>query len=72
MPEIRTSRDHPASMAERVNKRLRNSGGDHADVTVQRGNSPNRTFTNIHYAANHVKSRDVRDRTITQTAKDKL
>jgi hypothetical protein len=52
MTEIKTSRDHPASMAERVNKRLRNSGeGAHPDVTVTRGSSPNRTITNIHHGA---------------------
>jgi hypothetical protein len=52
MTEIKTSRDHPASMAERVNKRLRNSGeGANPDVTVTRGSSPNRTITNIHHGS---------------------
>jgi hypothetical protein len=51
MPEIKTSSDHPASMAERVNKRLRNSGaGAKPDVTVQTGNSPQRAFHNIHHS----------------------
>jgi hypothetical protein len=50
--EIKTSRDHPASMAERVNKRLRNSGeGANPDVTVTPGSSPNRTITNIHHGS---------------------
>jgi hypothetical protein len=52
VPEVKTSPDHPASMAERVNKRLRNSGeGANPDVTVTRGSSPNRTMTNIHHGA---------------------
>jgi hypothetical protein len=53
VPQIKTSPDHPASMAERVNKRLRNSGeGANPDVTVTRGSSPNRTHTNLHHSAN--------------------
>jgi hypothetical protein len=49
--EIKTSGDHPASMAERVAKRLRNSGaGANPDVTVQKGEGPTRTHTNIHHA----------------------
>ena len=60
MSEVRTSPDHPASMAERINKRLQNSGGDHADLTVVKGSGPTRTITNLHHAANHTKPRDVR------------
>lgn len=60
MPHIKTSPDHPASMAERINRRLQNSGGDHADVVVKNGEGARRTFHNIHHAANHTKPRDVR------------
>jgi hypothetical protein len=35
-------------MEERINKRLRNSGGEEADHIVQKGSGPTRTFTNIH------------------------
>ena len=49
MVEIKTHRDHPHSMEERINKRLRNSGGEEADQTVQKGSGPTRTFTNIHH-----------------------
>lgn len=50
--DIKTSADHPASMADRINKRSRNSGeGARPDVTVQQGNSAQRTFTNIHHGA---------------------
>jgi hypothetical protein len=49
MVEIKTHRDHPSSMAERVQKRLRNDGaGANPDVTVQKGDGPTRTHTNIH------------------------
>ena len=52
MPEIKTSPDHPASMAERISKRLRNSGeGANPDVTVTKGSSPTRTHHNIHLGA---------------------
>ena len=52
MAEIKTSRDHPASMAERINKRLRNSGaGANPNVTVQNGSSAQRVFHNIHHGA---------------------
>jgi hypothetical protein len=60
MPHIKTSPDHPASMAERINKRLQNSGGDRADVTVKNGDGARRTYTNLHHSANHAKPRDVR------------
>jgi hypothetical protein len=41
-------------MAKRINDRLRNSGeGAKPDVTVQKGNSPLRTFTNIHHSASN-------------------
>ena len=55
MTEIKTHRDHPASMEARITNRLRNSGDTaHADVVVQKGSSPNRTFTNIHHSRVHT------------------
>jgi hypothetical protein len=71
MPEIKTHRDHPASMAERVNKRLQNSGGDRADVVVKNGDGARRTYHNIHFGAGHVKPLDTRDRTIRETMHQK-
>jgi hypothetical protein len=42
------------SMQQRIDKRLRNSGeGASPDVTVQKGNSPLRTFTNLHHSASN-------------------
>jgi len=38
---------------QRIANRLRNSGGEGADHTVQHGTGPTRTFTNIHNSANH-------------------
>jgi hypothetical protein len=32
----------------RISARLRNSGGDNADVCVQKGSGPTRVFHNIH------------------------
>ena len=46
--EIKTHHDHPASMAERINKRLRNSGGEEADSITKTGDGARRTFHNIH------------------------
>ena len=71
MPEIKTRPDHPASMTDRVNKRLQNSGGDRADVTMKNGDGARRTFHNIHFAAGHVPVRDVRDVNIRDAAKQK-
>jgi hypothetical protein len=45
------------SMAERIAARLRNSGehaGQPGHEVVQKGTSPNRTFTNIHPGGGHV------------------
>lgn len=36
------------SMEQRIAARLRNSGGDEADVSVTHGSGPTRTITNIH------------------------
>jgi hypothetical protein len=69
---IITSKDHPSSMAERLDKRLRNSG-DHsnADVVVKHGDGARRTFHNIHHSANHVQPPDTRDKNIYTTAQQK-
>jgi hypothetical protein len=74
MPEIRYNTSHHAggTPEARVSNRLRNSGaGAKPDTTVTKGSGPTRTHTNIHGAAGHVAVRDVRDRNIKQTAKDK-
>jgi hypothetical protein len=53
MVEIKTNPRHPASMAERIDKRLRNSGdAKHADVVDQHGRGPTRTITNVHHTRN--------------------
>jgi hypothetical protein len=48
MVEIKTHSQHPSSMAERIEKRLRNSGGEEADTTVKTGSGPQRVFHNLH------------------------
>jgi hypothetical protein len=51
MPEVKLS---GPSMEERINNRLRNSGvgrGTQPDKTIQRGDSPNRTFSNLHHSS---------------------
>jgi hypothetical protein len=48
-------RDHPTAgntPEQRIAARLRNSGSPEADVTVQKGDGPTRSFTNIHTAGN--------------------
>jgi hypothetical protein len=51
MVEIKTHRDHPASMEQRVTNRLKPSGDTaNADVVVKKGDSPNRTITSIHHS----------------------
>jgi hypothetical protein len=53
MVEVRTHRDHPASMAERIAKRLDNSGDvAHADVSASHGTGPTRTKSQIHHTRN--------------------
>jgi hypothetical protein len=53
MVEIKTHRDHPASMAERITKRLNNSGdAKNSDVVVQKGSGPTRTYSNIDHSRN--------------------
>jgi hypothetical protein len=54
MTIVKPSADHPSSMAERIAKRLRNSGDTaNADVTVTQGEGPRRTHTQIHHSASH-------------------
>jgi hypothetical protein len=46
--EIKTHRDHPASMSERIAKRERNSGDTaHADV-VRKSDAQGSNYHNIH------------------------
>jgi hypothetical protein len=52
MVEIKTHRDHSSSMAERISKRLRNSGDPSADVVTKTGDSARRTFHNLHFTGN--------------------
>jgi hypothetical protein len=48
MVEIKTHRDHPSSMEERIQQRRRNSGdAKHADYVVQGDKG---TITNIHHS----------------------
>ena len=46
--EVKTHRDHPSSMEQRIRDRLKNSGGEEADHSVVHGTGPTRTWTNIH------------------------
>jgi hypothetical protein len=52
MVEVKTHRDHPASMEQRIRDRLKNSGGQEADFTTQVGSGPTRLFHNSHNSAN--------------------
>ena len=48
MVEVKTHRDHPASMAERIAKRERNSGDTaHADV-ARKSDAQGSNYHNIH------------------------
>jgi hypothetical protein len=50
MVEVKTHRDHPASMSDRVTRRSRNSGdAQHADAVVKGDKG---TITNIHNTRN--------------------
>jgi hypothetical protein len=56
MPDIKLTTD--GSMEQRIAKRLRNSGGEEANVTATHGTGPTRTITtNIHHSPvkNHGK-----------------
>ena len=52
--EVKTSGDHPASMEERIAKRLRSSGDPRADYIKQMGSGPTRTFTHGHHSGHVV------------------
>jgi hypothetical protein len=52
MVEVKTHRDHPSSMEERIRNRYKNSGGQEADFTTKVGDGPNRLFHNSHNSAN--------------------
>ena len=71
MTEVRYNKNHHAGATPeaRIANRLRNSGGNDADHVVQKGTSPNRTFTNVHNSANHVQPPDTRNKSIRETAK---
>ena len=71
MPHTITSKDHPSSMAERIEKRLRPSNDiAHADVVKHMGHStPTRTITSVHHSGNHVKPPDTRDTNIRDTVR---
>jgi hypothetical protein len=63
VPQIKTSRDHPASMAERIARRLDNSGaGANPDQTASHGSGPTRTHTNLHQSARHTMPSNTRER----------
>ena len=67
MTEVRYNKSHHAGATPeaRITNRLRNSGDvAHADVTVQKGSSPTRTYVNLHHAASHVPPPNVRDKDI--------
>ena len=60
MVDVKTSKDHPNSMAERISKRLRNSG-EKADTVTKTGEGPQRVFHNLHNpgsARQHGPTRD--------------
>jgi hypothetical protein len=72
MPHIKTSPDHPASMAERVSKRLQPScDTKNADEYVVKGTGPTRTASAIHFGAGHTPVRNVRGKNIQETAKQR-
>jgi hypothetical protein len=59
MAEVKYDTSHHAGATPeaRIAARLRNSGGEHADHVIQKGDGPTRTYTNIHHSAGqqHVK-----------------
>ena len=50
MTEVKTHRDHPTTMSERIAKRLRNSGDPNADIVTKTGDGPTRVFHNISHS----------------------
>jgi len=51
MVTVKTHPAHPASMAQRIADKLKNSGGEEADVIAKHGTVPTRAITNIHHSA---------------------
>jgi hypothetical protein len=58
MAEERYDKSHHAggTPEARIAARLRNSGGEHCDHSVQHGSGPTRTYTNIHSNAGQQRS----------------
>jgi hypothetical protein len=55
MVEVKTHPDHPKSMAERISKRLENSGdAKNADVVTKTGDGARRTYHNIFNAGHKI------------------
>jgi hypothetical protein len=56
MTEVKYDKSHHAggTPEARIANRLRNSGGNDADHIVQKGTSPNRTFTNVWHSGHVV------------------
>jgi hypothetical protein len=52
MVEIKTHRDHPASMEQRIRARLKNSGGEEGYTVHTGGDAMNRVFHNVHEKGN--------------------
>jgi hypothetical protein len=54
MAEIKYDTSHHAGATPeaRIRNRLRNSGGEEADVTTKTGDTARRTFHNIHHTGN--------------------
>ena len=54
--EVKYNKSHHAggTPEARIANRLRNSGGNDADHIVQKGTSPNRTFTNVWHSGHYV------------------
>jgi hypothetical protein len=54
MTDVKYDKSHPsgATPEQRIAARLKNSGSPEANVVVQKGDGPGRTFTNIHTAGN--------------------
>jgi hypothetical protein len=53
--EIKYDKSHPAggTPEARINSRLKNSSAPSADVVVQKGSGPTRTFHNIFHPGSH-------------------
>jgi hypothetical protein len=64
MAEERYDKSHHAggTPEARIAARLRNSGGEHCDHSVQHGSGPTRTYTNIHSNAGQQKSHTAEQR----------